>query len=33
MPHGLAGWSETEAARMIEHVKAFIAKQVPAATA
>jgi len=33
MPHGLAGWSETEAARMIEHVKAFIAKQVAAATA
>jgi acetyl esterase len=28
MPHGLAGWSETEAARMIEHVKGFIAKQV-----
>jgi dipeptidyl aminopeptidase/acylaminoacyl peptidase len=33
MPHGLAGWSETEAARMIEHVKAFIAKQVGAARA
>jgi hypothetical protein len=30
MPHGLAGWSETEAARMIEHVKGFIAKQVAA---
>ena len=33
MPHGLAGWSETEAARMIEHIKAFIAKQVAAAAA
>jgi acetyl esterase len=33
MPHGLAGWSETEAAHMIERVKAFIAKQVTAATA
>jgi acetyl esterase len=33
MPHGLAGWSETEAAHMIECVKAFIAKQVTAATA
>jgi predicted esterase len=31
MPHGLAGWSETEATRMIEHVKGFIAKQVAAA--
>jgi acetyl esterase/lipase len=31
MPHGLAGWSETEATRMIEHVKRFIAKQVAAA--
>jgi acetyl esterase len=30
MPHGLAGWSETEAARMIERVKSFIAKQVTA---
>jgi acetyl esterase/lipase len=30
MPHGLAGWSETEAARMIERVKSFIAKQVAA---
>jgi acetyl esterase/lipase len=33
MPHGLAGWSETEAARMIERIKRFIAKQVAAATA
>jgi acetyl esterase len=33
MPHGLAGWSETEAARMIEHIKTFIAKQVAAAVA
>ncbi|MGH8070427.1 MAG: alpha/beta hydrolase [Candidatus Entotheonellia bacterium] len=33
MPHGLAGWSETEAARMIERVKAFIAKQVTTVTA
>jgi acetyl esterase/lipase len=30
MPHGLAGWSETEATRMIEHVKGFIAKRVAA---
>jgi dipeptidyl aminopeptidase/acylaminoacyl peptidase len=30
MPHGLAGWSDTEAARMIERVKSFIAKQVAA---
>ena len=30
MPHGLAGWSETEAARMIERVKSFIAEQVAA---
>ena len=31
MPHGLASWSETEAARMIERLKSFIAKQVAAA--
>jgi len=31
MPHGLAGWSETEATRMIERVKHFIAKRVAAA--
>ena len=31
MPHGLAGWSETEATRMIQRVKRFIAKQVTAA--
>jgi acetyl esterase/lipase len=28
MPHGLAGWSETEATRMIEQVKRYIVKQV-----
>jgi acetyl esterase len=28
MPHGLAGWSETEAARMIERIKAFIAQRL-----
>jgi acetyl esterase len=33
MPHGLAGWSEVEAARMIERVKAFIAQRVAAAAA
>jgi acetyl esterase len=33
VPHGLAGWSEAEAARMIERIKAFIAKQVAAAAA
>jgi hypothetical protein len=27
------GWSETETARMIEHIKAFIAKQVAATVA
>jgi fermentation-respiration switch protein FrsA (DUF1100 family) len=30
MPHGLAGWSEPEAARMIERVKSFIAKRLAA---
>jgi predicted esterase len=28
MPHGLAGWSETEATRMVERIKHYIAKQV-----
>jgi acetyl esterase len=28
MPHGLAGWSETEAARMIERIKRFIAQRL-----
>jgi acetyl esterase len=28
MPHGLAGWSEAEAARMIERIKSFIAQRL-----
>jgi acetyl esterase len=33
MPHGLAGWSETEAARMIERIKRFIAQRLAAGVA
>jgi acetyl esterase len=33
MPHGLAGWSETEAARMIERIKSFIAQRLATAVA
>ena len=33
MPHGLAGWSASEAARMIERLKTFIAQRLATAAA
>jgi acetyl esterase len=31
MPHGMAGWTETEIARMIQRIKSFIAQRLAAA--
>ena len=31
MPHGMAGWPEPDVARMIERIKAFIARRLAAA--
>lgn len=32
MPHGIAGWSETEVARMLTHIQAFITQRLMATT-
>jgi acetyl esterase/lipase len=33
MPHGIAGWTESEVVRMIEHIKSFIAQRLTTAVA